>query len=148
MATRSKSSRLLHYSGDTLSTPGYNQHVPNATSNRYSNDASGQITYRFNSLGFRGEEFNPQAQYHIFVCGPSEGFGVGLDERDIWCYRIKILFARHRNVPPEAVNLLNFSRAGASVDYIVRVTVRGCVRYMLVVARRRQGVSRIMEKSG
>ena len=48
---------------------------------------------------------------------------MGLDERDIWCYRIKILFARHRNVPPEAVNLLNFSRAGASVDYIVRVLV-------------------------
>ena len=45
----------------------------------YGADRSGLKSYRFNSLGFRGEEPDPAAAVRILVCGCSHGFGTGLD---------------------------------------------------------------------
>ncbi|MGB1221611.1 MAG: hypothetical protein ACPG43_08725, partial [Alcanivoracaceae bacterium] len=76
----SGSSPLLPYSGSPLADPKNNEHVPNTVSYACNHDRSGKVQYRFNALGFRGEQYNENARYHIFVCGPSEAFGLGLNE--------------------------------------------------------------------
>ena len=43
-------------------------------------DESSRVTYSFNSLGFRGEEFQMAADMHIFVCGGSVTLGLVLPE--------------------------------------------------------------------
>lgn len=123
-----KGASLLPYSGSPLANPANNEHVPNTSSNCCNHDRSGKVNYRYNSLGFRGEEYNEDAKFHIFVCGPSEGFGLGLNEEDIWCHQFKCLYAKHKGVDPSEVNLLNFSQIGASMDYITRVVVSQCQR--------------------
>ena len=119
---------LLPYSGCPLANPENNEHVPNTTSYCCNHDRSGKVKYRFNSLGFRGEDYDEKAKFHIFVCGPSESFGLGLNEEDLWCYQFKLHLAREKDVDPSEVNLLNFSQIGASMDYIARVVVSQCRR--------------------
>jgi len=126
--TVSNSTGLLPYSGCPLADPVNQEHVPNTHSDCCNHDRSGKVKYRYNSLGFRGEEYDPEARFHIFVCGPSEAFGLGLNEEDLWCYQFKLHFAKQNNVEPSQVNLLNFSQIGASMDYIARVVVSQCQR--------------------
>lgn len=126
--SRPRDSRLLPYSGSPLADPANNEHVPNTTSSFCNHDRSGKVTYRYNSLGFRGEDYNEAAKFHLFMCGPSEGFGLGLNEEDTWAYQFKLLYARQKGVDPSEVNLLNFSQIGASMDYIARVIVSQCQR--------------------
>ncbi len=126
--TTSAESPLLPYSGSPLASPENNKHVPNQTGNFCNIDRSGKVKYRYNSLGFRGEDYDENASFHIFVCGPSEGFGVGLNEEDTWWHQFKYHYARHKGVDPSEVNLLNFSQMGASMDYITRVLVSQCQR--------------------
>ncbi len=119
---------LLPYSGSPLANPDNNEHVPNTISTHCNHDRSGKVHYRYNSLGFRGEDYNPRARYHIFVCGPSEAFGLGLNEDETWQHHFRLAYAREKNVGPYEVNLLNFSMIGASMDYIARVIVSQCRR--------------------
>jgi len=127
MSPKEKSG-LLSYSGSPLANPTNNEHVPNTSSHCCNHDRSGLVLYRYNSLGFRGEEYNPNAKFHIFVCGPSEAFGLGLNEEDNWNHQFKLLYAAEKKVDPVEVNLLNFSQIGASMDYIARVTISQCQR--------------------
>ena len=120
--------QLLPYSGCPLANPDNNEHVPNTVSYCCNHDRSGKVKYRFNSLGFRGEEYNQNAKFHIFVCGPSEAFGLGLNEEETWWYHFKQLYAQHKGVDVSEVNVLNFSMIGASMDYIARVIVSQCQR--------------------
>jgi hypothetical protein len=103
----------------------------------YGSDTSGTKAYRFNSLGFRGEEHDPAARATIFVCGCSITFGTGLDAEETWAHRFKLGWAERRGLAPADVNLLNFSHGGASNDYIARTLVEQCarVRPTLVVAQ-------------
>jgi hypothetical protein len=119
---------LLPYSGSPIANPAHTEHVPNTTSNYCNIDQSGKIEYRYNSLGFRGEEYNEKARFHIFVCGPSEDFGLGINEKDTWFNHFKLKYAQLKQVDPLDVNLLNFSQNGASMDYIARVIVSQCQR--------------------
>jgi len=91
---------LLPYSGSPLSNPKFNDHVPNTTNNCCSIDTSRSVNYRYNSLGFRGEDYNPDAKFHIFLCGASEDFGAGLEEQDIWGHQFKLSFAQQKQVNP------------------------------------------------
>jgi hypothetical protein len=103
----------------------------------YGSDQSGTKTYRFNSLGFRGEEYDPAARATIFVCGCSITFGTGLDVEDTWSHRFKLAYAQRHGLAPSAVNVLNFAQGGASNDYIARTLLAQCarVRPTLVVAQ-------------
>lgn len=94
----------------------------------YGADRSGKISYRFNSLGFRGEEYRPAAGKHVFVCGPSTAFGTGLPLEASWPHLFKVAYARHHALPPDEVNLLNFSQGGAGNDYMVRTAMTQCAR--------------------
>jgi hypothetical protein len=48
-------------------------------------DKPGSITYRFNSAGFRGEDFDPDSD-NLVTLGCSFTMGVGLPESDVWPY--------------------------------------------------------------
>ena len=93
-------------------------------------------TYDFNSLGFRGEEFDAEAQVKVFVCGDSFTFGIGLELEESWTFLFKQRLAAHRDLAASSVNLLNFSEAGASNDYIARTLIEQSsqVRPDLIVA--------------
>ena len=93
--------KLLPFSAAPIADPIYNEHVPNTYSDRCGMDQSGKVKYRYNDLGFRGENYNDDAKFHIYVCGPSEAFGTGLNEEDIWCYHFKRKFAECHHVSPE-----------------------------------------------
>jgi hypothetical protein len=85
-------------------------------------------TYDFNSLGFRGEEFDAEAQVKLFVCGCSFTFGTGLELEESWPFLLKQRLAAHRDLAASSVNLLNFSEAGASNDYVARTLIEQSTR--------------------
>jgi hypothetical protein len=96
------------------------EHFGRAAYNSFERDTS---TYDFNSLGFRGEEFDPEAQMKLFVCGDSFTFGIGVELEESWSFLLKQRLAAHRDLAASSVNLLNFSEAGASNDYIARTLI-------------------------
>ena len=106
------------------------------SSTSYGFDESNTKTYHFNSLGFRGEEFDPDAPVKLFVSGCSNTFGVGVDLEESWPFLFKQRLAEERGVPPAAVNLMNFSQGGASNDYVTRTLVEqgGRARPDVVIA--------------
>jgi len=114
---------LIPYTGISFARDEFNQYKPNSVGYCAGTDLSGKVAYRYNSLGYRGEEFNPNADFHIFVFGASEGFGCGVDENRVWCNQFRRRMARHLNIRPDAINLLNFSMNGGSTDYITRSLV-------------------------
>jgi hypothetical protein len=94
------------------------------------------LSYSFNSLGYRGEEFNSKARAVIYLCGCSHAFGSGIKWEQTFGYIFRELYCRYRNVASDEVNLQNFSSIGASNDYIARTiaTQLGCFRPSLVIA--------------
>lgn len=98
------------------------------TTRRYDTDQSGLVEYRFNSLGYRGEEYDPQAARHVFACGCSYMFGSGVDYEVTAAHQFKLRYAEAHGLPPEQVNLLNFSMGSASNDYIARTVVSQMMR--------------------
>lgn len=92
----------------------------------FGSDQSRTKTYNFNSLGFRGEEYNPKAKRRIFVCGCSHTIGTGLNLEETWPYLFKLLYSHHFNLNSSEVNLLNFADGGASNDYISRTVLSQC----------------------
>lgn len=91
-------------------------------------DFSGTKTYAFNRQGFRGEEFDPLAQRHIFFSGCSYTFGTGLNYEETAAHLFKLHYCDRTSLDPSAVNLLNFAMPGASNDYIVRTMITQCRR--------------------
>jgi len=89
-------------------------------------DRTGQIEYRINELGFRGEDVSEQSIRRLFVFGCSHTFGTGLNEKDIWCEHFRQSYASRLKVPPSQVNLLNFGCGGASNAEIARTCLVQC----------------------
>lgn len=87
---------------------------------RYGVDKSGTRAYRFNSLGFRCEEFRPEALRKIYVCGCSYSLGTGLDVEETWPEQFKRYYAAHAAVGQEDICLMNFSQGGSSNRYVSR----------------------------
>ncbi|MBV8168179.1 MAG: hypothetical protein JO021_15385, partial [Alphaproteobacteria bacterium] len=88
----------------------------------------GSCIYHFNSLGYRGEEFDATARLKIFVAGCSYSFGLGVPHEQTWPVLLKRQLADRLGVPLAKVNLQNFSQIGASNGYIARTIVRQCDR--------------------
>lgn len=95
----------------------------------FSGDESARVTYAFNSLGFRGDEFEPAARRHIFVCGCSMTFGLGLDYADAWAPVFRRGYAGIHDTCESAINLQNFASSGCSNGYITRTLIRQCARF-------------------
>jgi hypothetical protein len=94
----------------------------------FGGDASGRVAYSFNSLGFRGEEFRPAADRHIFVSGDCLTFGLGLEYSDCWTSVFQREYARIHGLHESNVNLCNFSSNGCSNSYIARTLIGQCSR--------------------
>lgn len=99
-------------------------HVPGSVTNNIVRNENGSIVYRFNSHGYRSEEFNPKAKFRICVVGESHAFGLGVPFEQTFGFLLKTYFASAFDYKPDDVNLLNFSVCGASADYCVRTIVR------------------------
>jgi hypothetical protein len=84
--------------------------------------------YRFNSLGFRGGEFDERAAFKLFVFGCSYTFGMGLRHDLTWPYLLKRALADRLSLPRSQVNLQNFSQLGASNSFIARTVLDQCAR--------------------
>ena len=94
----------------------------------YGSDQTGSKVYRFNSLGFRGEEFEQLAKRNVFLCGCSYAFGVGLNQEETFANLFKERYASTHGCGLDEVNLLNFSQGGASNDYIARTLLTQAAR--------------------
>ena len=115
-------SKLRPYCGDR-EAEHFGDHRSARIAKTYASDQSGTKTYRFNALGFRGEDLDPSAKLRVFVCGASYAFGTGLDWEETWSYKFKLQLARQLGLEASQVNLLNFSQSHASADYITRTLI-------------------------
>ena len=86
----------------------------------------GDWTYEFNSLGYRGENYDPQAKFHIYTYGCSYTYGFGIKQHQTFSHVFKERLASEKKLSPEEVNLLNFSQRGGSNDYIARTIISQC----------------------
>ena len=93
---------------------------------RYSSDQSGPKTYQFNSLGYRGRDFNPSAKRNLFVFGCSHTFGVGLNQEELWSHHFANRYAAHCGISRDELNLMNFAHEGASNEEIARNVLMQC----------------------
>jgi hypothetical protein len=98
-------------------------HVPHNETRIYGHDHSGQVMYRFNSLGFRGEEYDPSARFRIALFGCSYAFGTGINFEDTYAYKFKEFLARAMSFEPAEVNLLSFAVGASSNDYATRAVL-------------------------
>jgi len=101
-------------------------HFPFNETTELGRDRSGQKVYKFNSLGYRGEEYNADANFKIFLFGPSSALVTGLNIEEIYAYRFKEYYSEHNQIPIDQVNLMNFAVAGTSTDYNVRNLLGQC----------------------
>jgi len=75
------------------------------------------ITYEFNGHGFRSDDFTETSEINILTCGCSLTVGVGVDQHEIWPYRLKKLIEEETS---KSVTVWNLATSGASGDYVAR----------------------------
>lgn len=89
-------------------------------------DTSGTRAYCYNSLGYRGGEFRPDARLRIYAFGESDAFGLGLDFADAWPSRVVAELRRRVGLAEHEVCFMNFAEPGASCDLIARQVITQC----------------------
>lgn len=94
----------------------------------FGGDESGEYEYSFNSLGYRGPEYDPSAQHSAFLFGCSHTFGVGVKFDEIWAVDVARRLADAAGLDPTRGCVVNFGEPGASNDYISRAVVTQCGR--------------------
>jgi len=77
------------------------------------------VNYTFNSLGYRGDEPYLEADFTALVCSDSHGFGVGLDNEQVWPAILKKKLQKYHKNPV----VINISCPGGSNDWIARAIV-------------------------
>jgi len=87
------------------------------------------ILYRFNSIGYRGSDFNPVASLRIFACGCSYTFGMGVADLETWPRHLLASLGTRHGLAPLEWEVQNFSQIGASNRYIARTIVEQCARH-------------------
>ena len=89
-------------------------------------DLTGKTTYRYNSHGYRGEEFRSDARLRIYTFGESDAFGLGIDYQDAWPVRVVELIRVQLGLQAGDICHINFSEPGGSNDLIARMVVAQC----------------------
>jgi len=109
----------------------------------------GTKVYRYNSLGFRGEEFRPEAKFRVAAFGCSIAFGMGLDMEETFLHKLKLHIANSLGFTPDEVNLMVFAVGGHSNDFALRTVLNYAVEvkpdlviYNLVAMPRTELISR------
>lgn len=103
-------------------------HQPHRVARAYGGDQSGEVEYRFNSKGFRCEEYDACAAHRIVVAGCSYVLGVGLNVEETWPEHLRRREAERLGLQPSQVNLLNFAQGGASNAYVTRALLTQLAR--------------------
>ncbi len=99
-------------------------HLPGRVTRVYGHDTSETVEYRFDSCGYRGEEYRSDAKVKICVIGESHALGTGVHFEETFGFRLKAMLAKVMGLQLHDVNLLNFSFGGASADYCARTLHR------------------------
>ena len=86
----------------------------------------GGRTYRFNRLGYRGDEVDATASHRVFVFGESHAFGYFVEEEEAWPAHFVRRWCDHHRLPSQRVNVLNFADPGSSNASIARMVVSQC----------------------
>ncbi len=92
----------------------------------YGDDESGEHLYRFNSLGFRGPDFDAGARHRVYAFGESEAFGFGIDFDRCWPSRFVEHWLAANGLDRRDVCYMNFADAGASNASIARSLISQC----------------------
>lgn len=90
-------------------------------------DAVGCVEYRFNSLGFRDEEFplrKPADELRLLALGDSFTFACGVRVEDCWVQRLEQKLEQSRGAPVEVVNA-GFSFGHRPASYATWLEERG-----------------------
>jgi len=105
------------------------EHVPGTTRTQYGMD-NGQhgYTYTYNSLGWRGEEFDPQCKYHIFVFGASGFHGTGTHDKGLFVHSLRDLIAQRDGILPDTIGISNFACGGPPPSFTLRSAIAQCSR--------------------
>lgn len=82
--------------------------------------------YRFNRLGFRGPEFDPEARYRVYAFGESHAFGYFVDAEQCWPSRFAALWAEAGDLSSSEVCFQNFADVGAANSAVARSVVSQC----------------------
>jgi GDSL-like Lipase/Acylhydrolase family len=83
-------------------------------------DATGSITFDFNSLGFRDREFSaakPPGEYRVLAIGDSFTFGLGVRLEDSWPQQLERELAAVRGTPVEVINAGFTNRSATTEDF-------------------------------
>ncbi len=88
----------------------------------YPKSVAGEWQHVFNPLGYRGDIYDPDADFTLAVIGCSLTIGVGVHWEQTWGVRLKEKIHQHLN--NGKTTCLNFSQSGGSNDYIARTAVR------------------------
>src|SRR5262245_56478207 len=108
---------LLPYHGDWASVHFGERRGERHVKTCYPTDLANTRTYTFSTLGFRGEEFDPNAARTVFASGGSTTVGVGVGDDDVWTRRFKVEYAALHACDPADVNVLNFAQGASGSDY-------------------------------
>jgi hypothetical protein len=84
--------------------------------------------YRFNLNGFRSPEFDAHVGPHIFACGCSYTFGMGVDDENTWPVAFAAAVSEELGASGRLAQIQNFSQIGASNNYITRTLITQCNR--------------------
>ena len=101
----------------------HSEHLLGATVRRYGSDQTGTKTYSFNRFGYRGPEPRQTARARILTSGCSYTFGEGLDYHEAWVTQFAGLYASHRGLDAEDVDIINLAQGGGANDYIARTVL-------------------------
>ena len=99
-------------------------HAPGRVAKYYGSDQSGTVEYKFNSCGYRSEEYRSDARFRICIIGESNAVGTGLHFEDTFGFKLKTMMARILCLDPDEVNLINLAIGGSSADYCARTVFR------------------------
>lgn len=89
-------------------------------------ERSGTVRYAINSLGYRGDEFRPDARFTLFVFGESLAFGTGVAFDECWTSRLFHMMLADRGMEPADACCMNFADPGTSNANIARMVVTQC----------------------
>jgi len=104
-------------------------HQPGRSAQVYQTDQSGTVRYDFNSCGYRGEDFDPDARFRLVIVGESTCFGNGVAIEHIFATHLKRHVAAALHLPLHTVNVINLSVGGSSSDYCARTILRQIPRF-------------------
>jgi hypothetical protein len=104
------------------------EHKPFARYSKYGMDPGMGYVYEYNSLGWRGEEYDPSKKWNIFIFGASDYHGTGVNNDDLFAMRLRDKIAKRDGISASDIGVLNFACGGSHALFTVQSVVEQCSR--------------------